>query len=112
MSVEIIRGTTPVLDFPIENTSIIKEVELTLSQTTDEKILTLQKEYNKGEVEIKKGLVRIKLTEEETFSFSVGAVSLQMRILSMDGNVAASRIERIKIMPSLSEDILTKETNK
>lgn len=109
MSVEIIRGTTPTLDFPIENTSIIKELELTFSQCIDGETLTLQKELGKGEVELYQDYVRIRLSEEETFTFSTGAVSLQMRILSKNGNVAASNIERIKIMPSLSEDILSKE---
>lgn len=109
MSVEIIRGTTPTLDFPIENTSIISELELTFSQSVDGETLILQKELGKGEVELQKDFVRIKLSQEETFAFSVGAVQLQMRILSKNGNVAASGIERIKIMPSLSEDILSKE---
>ena len=100
----MVRGTTPTFDFELENLDMIHDIEITFSQNQGGG--SIQKELQKGEITKHDGFVRCTLSEEDTFSFSVGQARIQMRIVSSNGDVAASDIVRIKVEESLSEDRL------
>lgn len=104
----MIRGTTPTYEFTIDgNVDVIKDIEVTFSQVVNSKTISVQKELLRGEIELGEGVATLKLTEDDTFGFSVGTVQVQMRILSEDGNIAASNIVKLKVEQSLSSDRLT-----
>ena len=100
----MVRGTTPTFEFELENLDMIHDIEITFSQNQGGG--SIQKELQKGEITKHDGFVRCTLSEEDTFSFSVGQARIQMRIVSSNGDVAASDIVRIKVEESLSEDRL------
>ena len=105
----MVRGTTPTFDFELDNLDMIHDIEITFSQNQNTGTPPIQKELSMGQIEMHKedGFVRCTLTQDDTFSFSVGQVRIQMRVISSNGNVAASDIVRIKVEESLSEDKLT-----
>jgi hypothetical protein len=105
----MVRGTTPTFDFELENLDLIHDIEITFSQNQNTGTQPIQKELSKGQIEMHKdeGFVRCTLSQDDTFSFSVGQVRIQMRIVSSNGDVAASDIVRIKVEESLSEDKLS-----
>lgn len=103
----MVRGTTPTFDFELENLDMIHDIEITFSQNQNSGVFAVQKELKKGEIEEHEGFVRCTLSQEDTFAFSVGNARIQMRVISSNGNVAASDIVRIKVEESLSEDRLT-----
>ena len=97
----MVRGTTPTFEFELENLDMIHDIEITFSQNQGGG--SIQKELQKGEITKHEGFVRCTLSEEDTFSFSVGQARIQMRIVSSNGDVAASDIVRIKVEESLSD---------
>ena len=66
----MVRGTTPTFDFELENLDMIHDIEITFSQNQGGG--SIQKELQKGEITKHDGFVRCTLSEEDTFSFSVG----------------------------------------
>lgn len=98
----MVRGTTPTFDFELENLDMIRDIEITFSQNQLGGGL-IHKKLNKGEITKHDGFVRCSLSEDDTFSFSVGQARIQMRVVSSNGDVAASDIVRIKVEESLSD---------
>ena len=105
---EITRGTTPELDILLDNTKIIEDAEITFSQYVNGKTIKVIKRLSKDDgVVMHEGFIRVRLSEEETFSFGVGFCQLQVRVLSVNGNIGGSDAENIKILKCLSEERLT-----
>lgn len=99
----MIRGTTPthVYSLPFD-TDAIKSLEIVYKQ--------------KGEVKLKrcmtdcildKNAVTVRLSQEETLSFSCNAcVEIQIRVLTNEGEALASCIMRVRVDECLSDEVL------
>lgn len=97
----MIRGTTPTIIFRLNgiDNEDIKNIYFTIEQ--DENQLT------KTEYEYENGVYHIKLTQEETLSFSEGQIKCQVKVLMLDGNVVASPIKKLGITDILMEEVVT-----
>lgn len=81
------EGTTPTHTFEVDiNTNTIKEVKITYKQNG--KLLFFKK---KKDCTIENGVIKTKLTQEETLLFNPEyCVDMQVKILSNGGDVATS----------------------
>ena len=99
----MIRGTTPTHTFslPIQ-TVLIKDIEITYAQN--------------GAVVLTKGIadcvcsdneVSVRLTQEDTFLFVDGiCVEVQLRVLTLGGDVLSSHVMRVHCNECLSCEVL------
>lgn len=99
----MIRGTTPthefVLPFPCE---MVKTVQIIYAQNDT---VILEKENN--DCTMNGNVVSVKLTQEDTFSFSEDScVEVQIRVLTCDGDVLASHIMRVSCDECLYDGVL------
>ena len=96
------RGTTPTYTFPIPfSIDSIATAKVTFAQSG---VLVEKKleDCGRGEDEIS-----VKLTQEETFRFSEGAVSIQLRVLTEGGDALASDPMHDMVDGCLDEEVLT-----
>ena len=101
----MIQYTTPTFLFDINvPENVIDNIEVTFKQANTG--VEIQKELVKDRLAIIDNKLNVHLSESETGKFSVGSCQVQMRVLTTDGKVLASEIARIKVEPSLSDDIL------
>lgn len=101
----MIQYTTPTFLFDINvPENVIDNIEVTFKQANTG--VEIQKELVKDRLAIIDNKLNVHLSESETGKFSVGSCQVQMRVLTTDGKVLASEIARIKVEPSLSDDVL------
>jgi len=97
------RGTTPthrfVLPFSVD---MIEEVEITYKQNEKE----ILKRY-KNNCDLDDNVVSTTLSQEDTFDFQEGVnVSIQIRVLTVDGTVCNSNIFCVSCEKCLSDEVL------
>lgn len=99
----MIRGTTPTHTFNIPfDTSVIKEVRIIYAQD-DIELFTKSTE----DCELKDTNIIVTLTQQDTFKFDhKKCVQIQIRILTVYGEVLSSVIDKIGVSQCLSEEVL------
>lgn len=97
----MIRGTTPTVMFRLSglDNADVRNLYFTMEQG--------KKQLTKTEYEYDKGVYYIKLTQEETLSFSEGKIKVQVKVLLFDGNVIASPIKVLGITDILMEEVVS-----
>ena len=104
----MIRFTTPTFKFYLGDIdrSKIKDVEITFLQHAT--MAKVEKELVEDNLEFddETNSIELRMTQEEAGRFEPGSMQVQVRILTQDDAVCASDIVKIKVQPSLSEDIL------
>ena len=96
----MIRGTTPTIMFRLNDldNEDIKNIYFTIEQGRNQ--------LTKTEYEYENGVYHIKLTQEETLSFSEGKIKCQVKVLLLDGNVVASSIKTLGMTDILMEEVV------
>ena len=99
----MIRGTTPTHTFNIPfDTSVIKEVRIIYAQD-DIELFTKSTE----DCELKDTNIIVTLTQQDTFKFDHKKyVQIQIRILTIYGEVLSSVIDKIGVSQCLSDEVL------
>lgn len=98
------QGTTPThyYTLPID-VSTIRKVEITYAQG-GKVILT----KGNADVSMEGKTIAVDLTQEDTFKLSAAAlVNVQVRVMTTDDTVLASRVMTISCFESLSKEVLT-----
>lgn len=98
------RATTPthIFTLPFE-TSLLKTVQITYQQFGKN---ILQK--TEVDCTMTKNAIKLELTQEETLLFAPTAeVHIQLRVMTNDGKVMASKIEKKQAKACLDEEVLT-----
>lgn len=98
------QGTTPEHIFTLPfDTALVQTVQITYAQNGD---IILQKKTDDCVMEGAR--VTCYLTQKETFLFGAsGLVSIQMRVLTTEGNALASDIVRVGVGACLDRGVLT-----
>lgn len=100
----MIQGTTPthVFRLPID-TSTIQKLRITYSQFGKTVLEATEADCTMSEKEI-----RFKLTQQDTLQFTpLTAVDLQIKVLTIDNNVMASKILSLSVEKILNSEVLT-----
>lgn len=99
----MIRGTTPTHTFEVPFVKEeIKTVKITYSQNDN---ICFSKRTE--DCEIEDGKISVKLTQEDTFKCKLNAiVSIQMRILTQDGDALSSELLADTVQKSLDDEVL------
>lgn len=94
------RGTTPTLfvKFDEIKTSLIDYAELTINQN-EKNILVKKLKQNGNEFSVT-------LTEQETLSLKPGDCKVQCKIRLKDGNITATKVEKILINDILNQEVM------
>ena len=97
------RATTPTHIFKLPfDTGLLKKVQITYQQFGQTILQKTEKDCSLDGAEIK-----LQLTQEETLRFQPTAeVFIQLRVLTNEGKVLASRIERKLPKECLDEEVL------
>ena len=97
------RATTPTHIFTLPfDTSLLQAVQITYQQFGRN---ILQK--GKEDCTLTKNAIKLELTQEETLLFaSTAEVLIQLRVVTNDGKVMASKIERKWAKECLDEEVL------
>lgn len=101
--VKIIRGTTPIIEIQVIGCDLkkYKHILITIQQGR----VSLDKTEN--DISIENDIIRFKLTQDETLTFSAFKDALiQLRAKSDDGNTVASDITTIQVKGILKEGLL------
>ena len=104
--IEIIRGTTPSIDVELENLDSVKDIEFSLKQNANGIHIGLRKTLLAGDIEVYDNYFRVNLSEADTFKFSAGSGSVQIRLLSFGNKVTSSEEEEVIFLDSLSSKTL------
>lgn len=99
----MIRGTTPthIFNLPFD-TSSLKEVRITYEQD-GAKVL----EKTEADCTLEGSAITVQLTQEETLAFNENKnVSYQLKLLTTDNEVLATRIKQIRVDRVLCEEVL------
>ena len=102
----MIKGTTPTLQFnlPIE-TSIIKSAEIVVQYVDNAKTVTIERSLE--ECEVGRNSISAVLTQEETLALPAPTIAnVQLRIMTNDDKVLASRVIDVSINELLKESVL------
>ena len=99
----MIQGTTPthIFRLPID-TGTIRQLRITYSQN-DSVVL----EATEADVTLDGSEIRYRLTQEATLKFNPGSrVELQLKVLTEDGNVMASKVMQLSVSKILNTEVL------
>ena len=102
----MIQGTTPTLQFnlPIE-TNTIKSAEIVLQYLANGERVTLERSMEECSVGAKS--ISAVLTQEETLALPAPTIAnVQLRVLTIDDRVLASRVIEVSINELLKESVL------
>lgn len=104
----MIRSTTPKQAFEIANVDVstLKELQVTYSQDNIPLVVKL-----KDDVTIEDNVISFTLTQDETLAFEDKPVEIQMKVLTEDDEVLASRIFRVPVLKVLNEEKLGEEVS-
>lgn len=100
----IVQGTTPYHVFRVKDfdTSLIKTAKITYAQKGK---IVLTKETK--DCEIIDGMISTRLTQEDTFAFDCDeSVQIKIRVLSLDGEVLATRTFTVGVDECLDKEVL------
>ena len=97
------RGSTPTHFFTLPfDVEMVKTVEITYKQNEE---LKLQK--TNTDCALEGNTVSVKLTQEDTFKFDEKPlVKIQIRVLTLDGDVIPSEIMYATVKECLSDEVL------
>ena len=96
----MIRGTTPTLVFQLPFDAVkVKTASVVFAQNGR---VVLEKKANEWSDKD----IRFALTQEETFMFDAGIAQVQVRVLTQDGKAMATEINKVDVLPSLSNEVL------
>lgn len=94
------RGTTPTIKWKIKSKDFvledIKSLWMTFKSVSGPQVL-LTKELKDVNIDSENKIISYTLTQEETLSFNVGQVDVQMRILMNNDFAFSTKIQRIEI---------------
>ena len=103
------RATTPLHIFTLPfNTGQLQEIRITYQQNGE---TVLQK--TEADCTLTANEIRVQLTQEETLLFAPpnkeidNRISIQLRVLTITGQVMASEIEKVFAFECLDEEVLT-----
>lgn len=99
----MIRGTTPRLVFEFKHTvDFIKDLRITFEQNGEKKV-----EKKKDDVSFEDNKVIVKLLQEDTLAFSKAeVVEVQLKVLTVTGDVLATDVYKLMVQDILNEEIL------
>lgn len=101
------RVTTPVHTFTLPiDTSELAEIQVTYRQGNKVLVKHYQDNTIPNGMTLNEDHVIVMLTQQETKNFSKGAVSIQLRALTLSGRAYASQIFKITANDTLNEEIL------
>lgn len=97
------KGTTPTHIFNVSiDTTLIKEVKIIYSQRDKE---VLSKRI--GDCTIEKGVIKVRLSQEDTFLFEGNTVvTIQIRVLTTGGDALISEPIMISVGKCLDNEVL------
>lgn len=100
----MIRGTTPTHKFNISfDTSRIKDIRITYAQDGEAVV-----EKHMTDCDLDGNVITTSLTQEETLKFHAKRpVELQIKVLTSEDNVLATRVYTISVDRVLNEEVLT-----
>lgn len=98
----MIRGTTPENTFKLPFT--LDEVSSLYITYSQEGKVVLEKEIS--DITIDGNTLNVKLTQEDTLSFSKGALNIQIRFKTLQGNAMASRVINTHVDTILKEGVI------
>ena len=99
------RGTTPthIFGIPFE-AELIDKIRVSYAQGS---AIVLEK--TEADCTIESGVIRCKLTQEETLGFDHNAaVDIQVKVLTVSGDVLASDPVRVSVGKILNEEVLVR----
>lgn len=102
----MIKGTTPTLHYnlPFE-TSVIKTAEIVVEYVDANKAINIVKTMSDCVLGDK--CISATLTQEETLQLPApSTVNVQLRVVTADGLVLATEVEKIKVKRLLKEDVI------
>lgn len=99
----MIRGTTPTHTFLLPfDTASIRSLRITYAQRGE---VVLQK--SEADCACDGDTLRVQLTQEDTLRFAAGdRMQMQLRVLTRDGDVFASRVLGAEVEDTLCEEVL------
>lgn len=99
----MIRGTTPTHTFNIPfDTSLVDEVKITYAQ--DDEIIFFK---STSDCTLEGTTISVTLTQEDTFRFDCKkSVEIQIRILTLGGDVLTSIPEKVRVGKCLDNEVL------
>ena len=100
----MIRGTTPthIFKLPIE-TGTIRQLRITYNQCGKTVL-----EATEADCTLTGQEIRFRLTQEDTLLFTpLAAVELQIKVLTTDDNVMASKVMSLSVEKILNTEVLT-----
>lgn len=99
----VIRGTTPTHIFTIPfEVSLAKEVRVTYGQ--DDNVIVTKTEED---CDLSGNQIKLMLTQADTFLFdSKRPVQIQLRILTVDNKVMASKVKTVDVLKCLDSEVL------
>ena len=102
----MIRGTTPTLLFNLPfSADVIKSAEITIKYVDEFKKVLIMKTLN--DCELGETSIATRLTQEETLQFPAPAiVEVQLRILTTDDIVMATKPKEVTVEKLLAEDVI------
>lgn len=104
------RGTTPVHTFKPKSKATGEALDLRSAAVvylTYKQDGQIKVEKTKDEMEITEDSVRVKLSQQDTLSFStIGDVEIQFRVRYPDGSAPASKVLKIPVAKILKEGII------
>ena len=97
------RGTTPTLEFELE------DVDLTNIKIA---MLTIKQDYKNVinqelEIDTEREILHTSLTQEQTLLFKPGPCKIQIKVEFLDGMVSATDIQTIDVRAILNEEIMS-----
>lgn len=99
----MIRGTTPTIEFEFPYTiDFVKNLRVSFAQNGAVKV-----EKTKDDVELVENRVVVKLSQEDTLSFSEeSVVKIQLKVLTTENDVLATEEYSVMVRDILNEEIL------
>ena len=97
------RGTTPTLSLMIDDVdfNLIEKAELTLRQGGKNVLIKNLKIY------VENAVLQTRLNQKETLSLKSGDCQLQIKVLFIDGSVAATDIQTLNIQDMLHDEVIS-----
>jgi len=102
----MIRGTTPTLELNVDGIDLtaFKKIVVTLQQQG----VVINRQTGDSGLSVSSNVISVHLTQEESLKFKANSdVEIQAKLLSEDGEVTATDIERVPVESILNEEVLS-----
>lgn len=102
----MIRGTTPTLELNVDGIDLtaFKKIVVTLQQQGT----IINRQTGDSGLSVSSNVISVHLTQEESLKFKANIdVEIQAKLLSENGEVTATDIERVPVESILNEEVLS-----